>query len=126
MEVQSCYKVGGSIFNTLEEATNYSSKLKDESRIKEENITNILRLKTNKKEALELKYDNLGIKHEVCRCEHKDYSSDCLRHLCTCEIEKDYPQEEYRRYVCNHHTNIGFKNKGCFYCRHSDCSMYNC
>ncbi len=50
-----------------------------------------------------------------CSCKGNMYSSTCRVHKCTCESGK-----------CNRHTNLYFKNKGCYWCNYTDCSKYGC
>ena len=72
-------------------------------------------------------YDQTATPYDQCNCEKgEDYSTKCLEHLCSCHLEKEYPGKKYEKHVCDYHTNVLFKNKGCFWCRHSDCGRWYC
>ena len=60
---------------------------------------------------------------DKCNCGNQDYSSKCLLHMCTRNIlDKKFPEKEYNTLICDYHTNHYFRNKGCYWCKSSDCS----
>ena len=63
-----------------------------------------------------------GWSSDHCNCDKFDYSEKCLvvddrgnHHLCTCKAG-----------ICKRHTNRYFKNTGCYWCAHTDCSAHGC
>jgi hypothetical protein len=73
-------------------------------------------------------YERDKIDLEACNCgKIGDYSEVCTKHLCTCNTFNDkFADKVYDRYICDYHTNLEFRNKGCFWCRSRDCSKFYC
>jgi len=127
MQPELCYRVGGKIFDTADEAEDYIQKAKKIEDAIETTIKLIQEKKKERKTQIEREYEGLGLSFDQCRCKWGDYSENCLKHLCTCDLlDGAYPEKEYNIYVCNYHTNAHFRNKGCYWCRLRDCSKWEC
>lgn len=112
----------GSLFKAENEATIYEQKYQ-EKKTEEE----VFKKKQQEDyEALHQRVVKLYMENkwpsDHCNCDGFDYSKSCLvidargnHHLCTCESG-----------ICKRHTNLYFKNKGCFWCSHTDCSAHGC
>lgn len=112
----------GSLFEKEEEAIIHERKYQ-EKKAKREALTKKRQVDY---EALHQAVVNLYIQNEWpsdhCNCGIFNYSEECLvvddrgnHHLCTCKAG-----------ICKRHTNLGFRNTGCFYCAYTDCSAHGC
>lgn len=127
MQPELCYRVNGTIFSTLSEAQTYCDGFNNNQKTYDENIQYIKLKKEERRKKNELTYTQLGMPFDECRCAGADYSANCLKHMCTCDIlDKQFPDEKYDRYVCDYHTNTSHRNKGCYWCRSSDCGKWMC
>ena len=127
MQPQVCYRVGKKIFDSLDEANKCCKAQSNDPTIFEQNKNFILAKKSEIRKQIENTYTQSGMPFDKCNCGNQEYSNKCLVHMCTCDIlDKQFPEEKYKSFVCDYHTNQYFKNKGCFWCRHSDCSRWYC
>lgn len=127
--IEHVYRVGDKIFETREKAEKHISSLHatalEEDQI-EKNIQTILLERQIIREKLIEKYKENNTPQEKCQC-NLSYSETCLVHFCTCEeFDKKFSEKSYDHYICSHHKNLHFRNKGCFWCHHTDCSKYGC
>lgn len=126
--METVYRVNGIIFETEQEAQKYEDKHKKIQSEINENINKIRDIRNNLKYTIVQEYQELKLDFAKCRCDnYSDYSDKCLAHLCTCDIlDKIYPDKIYDQYICQYHTNLYMRNKGCFHCRSTDCSKWSC
>ena len=93
----------GKVFNTFEEANAY---IEPQQSMKARELL----------QAASDLYNLKGWPHTECNCRRSmSYSDKCLVHFCSCEAGK-----------CARHTNLHFKNNGCWKCGYTDCSLHNC
>jgi hypothetical protein len=121
-EIQIVYRCGNQIFESKKDAEAYLASKETDKITFQQTLTNI------SDEIQHLTAELEGPQGKECRCNMgQSCSESCPVHLCTCDtIGKRYPQKEYDHYVCKHHTNTYFRNKGCFWCANTDCSKNGC
>lgn len=126
--IKSAFKVGDKYFDKETDAKEFAQTLTTET-IKIKKLLNYIKnLKKETREKLEETYKKENKEKNECHCGSSDFSNTCLKHLCTCSIfeEKIFKEQEYDHFICDYHTNLHFRNQGCYYCRHKDCSQFNC
>ncbi|XWV25090.1 putative ORFan [Tupanvirus deep ocean] len=126
MQPQLCYRVGNKYFDTIAEASAFCASENDKQNLFLQNKKYILDKKEEVRNTIKDVYINSGLTFDQCNCLGQDYSSQCLKHLCTCGLFSQFTDKEYDSLICDHHTNQFFKNGGCYWCRHSDCSKWYC
>ncbi|XWV26350.1 putative orfan [Tupanvirus soda lake] len=127
MQPQICYRVGNKIFDTIADASAYCTSETQKQSIYLQNKKYILDKKEEIRNTIKNIYTELGMTFDQCNCMGQDYSSQCLKHLCTCDLfNGQFTGKECDSLICDHHTNQFFRNSGCYWCRHSDCSKWHC
>ena len=108
--IKQVYKLpDGRIFENYDDAM---TELKNDDMLKYINESDDDKLIEIKNKLIEYyKLNNIDL--QKCNCLNSK-SDKCLLHYCTCPLK------------CNRHTNLYFKNKGCYWCNYTDCSKYGC
>lgn len=127
LKPQICYRVGEKIFDTIEDAQQCCDQQNSQRNTTDTKVELINQFKKNLVEKISKYYTQHNIQTNQCNCDGRYYSDNCLLHLCTCDLfDKLFPEKEFDQLVCNYHTNVGFRNKGCYWCKNSDCSKNHC
>ena len=125
--VKTAFKVDDKYFDDIEEAKLYSNKLENQKTQLQKDLQHIVDIKENSRKLIRELYQKNNFDPNTCNCDTgRDYSDKCIKHLCTCNILKQFSDGKYDHYICDYHTNLAFRNTGCYWCRHRDCSKFFC
>lgn len=115
VKIEQYQTIDGNLFNTVEAAQQHCEEIKRDKQ-KQLEVDEAKREKQQQMiEACKKLYFANEWPDDKCNCYPIGFSSECLVHLCTCDAG-----------ICDRHTSLYFKNKGCFWCGYTDCSKYGC